>query len=68
MNEGIVTFELQDWMSNVLGSYDTLEEAEEHKSVLVDEGETEEEQDGISEDLYIIGYDEDGIAQDIQFG
>lgn len=68
INKGVVNFELQDWASNILGSYDTLDKAEEHKERLVDEGETEEEQDEISEDLYIIGYDEEGNEKPVNFG
>jgi len=78
LNKGVVRFELQDWTSKVLGSYTTLEEAEEHQwNIVVNDEEvqnakTEEEREeienGIMEDLYIIGFDDDGKQVIVEFG
>ena len=83
LNKGIVRFVLKDWMGNLINEYDTLDEAEEaiqgvmdndgelqalKKSEVFSEDEVEEFEDGIREDLYIYGYDDEGNEREVEFG
>lgn len=78
MNENVKWFVLEDWTSKELGRYETLDEVEERQQAMVEEDEgyqqaaTEEEREeienGIYEDLYVYGLDEDENVVPVQFG
>lgn len=68
MNSKIVEYAIETWMGRELRRVDTLDEAEEVKERIVRQGVTQEEQEGISEDIYIIGYDNEGKQKPVQFG
>lgn len=78
MNENVKWFVLEDWTSKELGRYETLDEVEERQQAMVEEDEgyqqaaTEEEREeienGIYEDLYVYGLDEEENVVPVQFG
>ena len=48
------TYEVQDWLGKVLGTFDTLQEADDFKLEICGDDEQ------MMEDIYIIGINEDG--------
>ena len=78
MNENVVLYVLEDWMSNEIGTYKTLDEAEDKKFSFVysnqeyinasTEEDKEDIENGILDDLYIYGLDKDGNKVPVQFG
>ena len=48
------TYEVQDWLGKVLGTFDTLQEADDFKLEICGDDEQ------AMEDIYIIGINEDG--------
>ena len=47
-------YEVQDWLGKVLGTFDTLQEADDFKLEICGDDEQ------MMEDIYIIGINEDG--------
>lgn len=73
LNEGVSYATVEDWMGNELvrfiGGDDPVFEAMLWKEEQVDDSMSEEEADGILEDLYILGFKEDGQEiSPLQFG
>lgn len=71
MNEKIVKATVEDWMGKELISFEGSNctwSAIEWKEAQVTEEMTEEEENQILEDLYVIGYDIDGNIIPVQFG
>lgn len=71
MNKNVIKATVEDWMGKELASFEgenCVDNAIEWKELQVTSEMTEEEENGILEDLYIIGYDENDNIVPVQFG
>lgn len=71
MNKNIIKTTVEDWMGRELVSFEGENctwDAMQWKESQVTNEMTEEKQEGILEDLYIIGYDENDNIVPVQFG